>query len=145
MWYSEHGCDSALKAFQTSFDKLQLEYIDLYLIHWPGTNNDDPVTNKKLRKETWTSDLLILQLLSSDALWLCSALEKLVGEGKVRSIGVSNYTVDHLKELLEYCTIKPAVNQVELHPKLTQKPLIEYCNANGIVVEAYSSLAKGRV
>eukprot|EP00475_Leptophrys_vorax_P041073 TRINITY_DN7715_c0_g1_i4.p1 TRINITY_DN7715_c0_g1~~TRINITY_DN7715_c0_g1_i4.p1 ORF type:complete len:278 (+),score=78.79 TRINITY_DN7715_c0_g1_i4:160-993(+) len=127
MWYTEHGYDSALKAFETSYQKLGLDYIDLYLIHWPGTNKFPPQANKKLRKQTW------------------EALEKLVDDGKVRSIGVSNYTVDHLKELLEYCRIKPAVNQVELHPKLTQQPLIEYCNANGIVVEAYSSLAKGRL
>ncbi len=71
------------------------------------------------------------------------ALEKLVKDGKVRSIGVSNYTEKHLEELLKYCEIKPVVNQVEFHPKLFQKDLLEYCKAHGIVLEAYSSLAKG--
>lgn len=73
------------------------------------------------------------------------AFEQLVESGKVRSIGVSNYTVAHLTELFEYCKIKPAVNQVEFHPKLYQQDLLKLCQDNDIVLEAYSSLAKGKV
>jgi diketogulonate reductase-like aldo/keto reductase len=74
---------------------------------------------------------------------LFRALEKLVKDGKVRSIGVSNYTIKHLEELLSYCEIKPAVNQVEFHPKLYQKDLLKFCNDHNIILQAYSSLAKG--
>jgi diketogulonate reductase-like aldo/keto reductase len=116
LWNSDHGYDSTLRAFEKSLALLGLEYIDLYLIHWPVFN---------LRRESW------------------KAMEKLRKEGKCRSIGVSNYTIRHLKELLEESDVVPSVNQVEFNPFLYQKELVDFCNKNGIQIEAYSPLTKG--
>ncbi|KAN0047958.1 hypothetical protein ACTA71_002347 [Dictyostelium dimigraforme] len=123
----QHGYDNALKAFQESLEKLQLDYLDCYLIHYPGTYSEIPAgeTMSSLRAKTW------------------KALEKLYEDKKVRSIGVSNYTESHLHELLSSCEIKPVMNQVEFHPYLFQEGLLNYCKLNGIVLEAYGSLAGG--
>ena len=107
---------------------LNTDYIDLYLIHWPGTSKvkvDSP-KNPQFRKESWIE------------------LEKLQKEGKIKSLGVSNYTIDHLKELLSYCKIKPMINQVEYHPWLNQSDLLEFCQKNEIILQAYSPLACGK-
>jgi len=129
MWPSDHGYDKAIKACNASLKRLQTPYLDLYLIHWPGVDgledNDPKLAN--VRAESWR------------------AFEKLHQEGKCKSIGVSNYTIHHLEELLKYCKVKPAVNQVEFHPKLFQKDLLEYCENNGIVLTAYSPFAKGEL
>ena len=117
LWNSDHGYKQALEAFEGSLNRLDIEYIDLFLIHWPV---------EKLRNETW------------------KALEKVYKEGKCKAIGVSNYTVRHLKELLEVCEIKPVINQVEFHPFLFQKELMEYCRKNDILLEGYSPFAKGK-
>lgn len=101
-----------------SLKKLGLDYLDLYLIHWP-------VAGKF--KEAWR------------------ALETLYRQGKVRAIGVSNFQVHHLKELLQDAEIKPVVNQVEYHPRLTQKTLNEFCQQNGIQLEAWSPLMQGQL
>lgn len=116
LWNSSHGYDKALKAFDGSLKRLGLDYADLYLIHWP-------VAGK--RRETW------------------QALEEINRSGRSKAIGVSNYTVRHLEELMAYAEILPAVNQVEFHPFLydDRRPLLEYCRKHGIVVEAYSPLA----
>lgn len=125
MWYTEHGYDSALKAFDKSFKKLGLDYIDLYLVHWPEVEGaKDPA---KVRAETWR------------------AFEKLVESGKVKSIGVSNFEIKHLEELLKTAKIVPATNQCECHPLLSQEKLRKYCKEKGIVFEAYSPLAKGKI
>lgn len=116
LWNSDQGYDSTLKAFDNSIKRLGLRYIDLYLIHWP-------VSDKRL--DSW------------------KALERLKNEERCRSIGVSNFTIRHLKELLDHCTIPPAVNQVEFSPFLYQKQLHEFCQKNSIVIEAYSPLTKG--
>lgn len=97
---------------------MQLDYLDLYLIHWPG---------KDKYKDTWR------------------ALEKLYKDGKIRAIGVSNFQVHHLEELLKDAEIKPMVNQVEFHPRLTQKELRDYCKAQGIQLEAWSPLMQGQL
>lgn len=115
VWNSDHGFDAALAAFKKSLKRLGLAYLDLYLIHWPV-----PV----LRNETW------------------KALEVLLKTEECRCIGVSNYMIQHLKEL-QGSTI-PAVNQVEFHPYLYLKDLLEFCHSHTIQVEAYSSLTKGR-
>ncbi len=112
-----HGYDNAIDACKESLKKLGLEYIDLYLIHWPVEG---------LREETW------------------KAFMKLKEEGLCRSIGVSNYTIKHIKELLERFDEPPVVNQVEFHPFLYQEELLEFCNEQSIVLEAYSPLAKAR-
>jgi diketogulonate reductase-like aldo/keto reductase len=117
VWNEDQGYGKTLKAFDESLIKLDSGYIDLYLIHWPL---------RELRRETW------------------KALEKKYHEGKVRSIGVSNYTVRHLDELLLNCSVNPAVNQVELSPYLQQPELLEYCSQKDIVVQAYSPLVRGR-
>ena len=116
VWNTDHGYDKALKAFERSLRKLNMSYVDLYLIHWPVTG---------LRNETW------------------KALEKIYKDGKARSIGVSNFTILHLNELFKTTSTIPAVNQVEFSPFLYQKELMEFCQANKIVVEAYSPLTRG--
>ncbi|CCQ94894.1 glyoxal/methylglyoxal reductase [[Clostridium] ultunense Esp] len=118
VWNSQQGYESTLQAFEESRRKLGLEYIDLYLIHWPV---------KGKYKETW------------------KALEKLYKDGWVRAIGVSNFQIHHLQDVLEDCEVKPAVNQVEYHPYLTQKELHTFCRENGIQLEAWSPLARGQI
>ncbi len=114
IWNDDHGDPEA--AFNTSLEKLGLEYVDLYLIHWPV----------KERKETW------------------QVMEKLYKEGKARAIGVSNFTIEHLTDFLKDCEIKPAVNQVEFTPYLNQKELLAFCRENDIQLEAYSPLVRGQ-
>jgi methylglyoxal/glyoxal reductase len=118
VWNSDQGYESTLQAFETSLEKLGLDYLDLYLIHWPGKNK---------YKETW------------------KALEKLYKDGRVRAIGVSNFKVHHLQDLISDAEIKPMVNQVEYHPHLTQKDLLEYCQSEGIQLEAWSPLKQGEL
>ncbi|WP_286231620.1 aldo/keto reductase [Neobacillus mesonae] len=118
VWNSDQGYESTLDAFETSLKKLGLDYLDLYLIHWPGKNKF---------KETW------------------KALEKLYKDGRVRAIGVSNFKVHHLEELIKDCEIKPMVNQVEYHPHLTQKELLAFCQREGIQLEAWSPLKQGQI
>ena len=118
LWNQHHGFDQTLKAFDNSLAKLQTDYIDLYLIHWPVPG---------LFKESWR------------------ALEKLYTEGRVKSIGVSNFMVHHLDDLLETAEIVPALNQIEFHPNLVQQSLLDYCSEKGIRAEAWSPLMKGRV
>ncbi|RAL26481.1 aldo/keto reductase [Thermoflavimicrobium daqui] len=116
VWNTDQGYDETLRAFEESRSKLGLEYIDLYLIHWPV---------KEKFKETWR------------------ALEKLYQDGWVRAIGVSNFQIHHLEELKESCKIKPMVNQVEFHPLLTQRELLNYCQQEMIQLEAWSPLMRG--
>lgn len=120
VWNTDQGYDSTLQAFETSRQKLGLDVIDLYLIHWPGQD-------KARRKATWR------------------ALETLYKEGRVRAIGVSNFHVHHLQDLLVDCEIKPMVNQVEYHPRLTQKELLAFCKEQGIQLEAWSPLMRGQL
>lgn len=118
VWNSDQGYESTLQAFETSLSKLNLGYIDLFLVHWPV---------KGKYKDTWR------------------ALEKIYAEGKVRAIGVSNFQIHHLEDLLADAKVVPAVNQVELHPYLTQKELLQYCHAKGIQTEAWSPLGQGQL
>lgn len=114
LWNSDHGYSTTLSACEKSLEKLNLSFVDLYLIHWPVQG---------LRIETW------------------NAMEELLKRGKCRAIGVSNYMIRHLKELKSF-TI-PAVDQVEFHPYLYQKDLLEFCRSQTIQLEAYSPLTKG--
>ncbi len=116
LWNSDHGYETALKACEDSLKRLGLKYLDLYLIHWPVP---------EIRNESW------------------DALTRLLKDGKCRSIGVSNYTIQHLTELLEDADVVPMVNQVEFSPFLYQKQLQDYCVKNKIQVEAYSPLTQG--
>jgi diketogulonate reductase-like aldo/keto reductase len=115
---TDQGYDSTLKAFEESRLKLGLDYIDLFLVHWPV---------KGKYKETWR------------------ALERIYEEGLVRAIGVSNFQVHHLEDILSGGKIVPAVNQVEYHPLLTQVEVHRFCKAQGIQLEAWSPLMLGRV
>jgi len=116
LWNSDHGYDSAIAACEKSLRRLGLGYIDLYLIHWPVP---------ELREETW------------------KALVELRRRGSCKSIGVSNYTVRHLKELLDSSEVVPDVDQVEFNPFLYQKDLLGFCESKRIQLEAYSPLTRG--
>lgn len=125
----EQGYEKAMAACNKSLERLGMDYLDLCLIHWPGVAKQDIKSelNQSVRLETWR------------------ALEQLYREGKCRSIGVSNYTSSHLRELLLSCQIPPMVNQVEVHPYLTQESLRKTCKEMGIQVVAYASLGCGEL
>jgi diketogulonate reductase-like aldo/keto reductase len=118
VWNGDQGYDSTLKAFETSLRKLDMDYLDLYLIHWPV---------KAHYLDTWR------------------ALLRLFEEKKVRAIGVSNFHIHHLKNILEMSDVVPAVDQVELHPLLNQKELRDFCRGNSIQIEAWSPIMKGNL
>lgn len=119
LWVGDMGYQSALDAFSASLSRLDLEYVDLYLVHWPGRST-------KVRQDSWR------------------ALEEIHQSGKAKHIGVSNYQVEHLEEMLGYAKTKPAVNQIEFHPFIyeKQRPILEFCKQEGIALEAYSPLAQ---
>ncbi|OXS54295.1 aldo/keto reductase [Cohnella sp. CIP 111063] len=118
VWNADLGYESALDAYEASLERLGLDYLDLYLIHWPV---------KGKYKEAWR------------------ALETLYGEGRVRAIGVSNFQIHHLEDLMQDASVKPMVNQVEFHPRLTQKDLLRYTREQGIQLEAWSPLMQGEL
>lgn len=118
LWNSDQGYEQALRAFDASLSRLGLEYLDLYLIHWPTPEHDRYV-------DTWR------------------AFEKLLADGRVRAIGVSNFQPDHLRRLVDETGTVPAVNQVELHPYLTNDAVRAADAEHGVVTEAWSPLAKG--
>lgn len=118
VWNSDQGYESTLEAYETSLKKLGLEYLDLYLVHWPV---------KGKYKETW------------------KAMEKLYKDGRVRAIGVSNFHVHHLEDVLADAEIKPMVNQIEYHPHLAQPEVREFCRKEGIQMEAWSPLKQGEL
>ncbi|MFF0016623.1 aldo/keto reductase [Streptomyces sp. NPDC005374] len=119
LWNGDQGYDSTLRAFDTSLDKLGLEYVDLYLIHWPTPARDLFVDTYK-------------------------AFEKLHADGRVKAIGVSNFEPDHLERLIAETSVVPAVDQIELHPHLQQHAAREYHAEHGIATEAWSPLGSGK-
>jgi 2,5-diketo-D-gluconate reductase A len=120
VWDSDHGYDRTMRAFDSSLELLRFDYVDLYLIHWP-------VPSKDLFVDTWR------------------ALEAIRADGRALSIGVSNFAPHHIDRVLAETEVVPAVNQVELHPWLPQRAVRDYDRANGILTEAWSPLARGRV
>src|SRR5699024_587560 len=118
LWNSDHGYDAAQRAFDASLDKLATNYVDLYLIHWPVPEQDHYVA-------TW------------------QALEKIYADGRSRAIGVSNFHPKHLRRLVDESNTVPAVNQVELHPRLQQAELRSFHAEHNIATEAWSPLAQG--
>ena len=120
------GYEEALAACERSLKRLNTDYIDLYLIHWPKPTPDCKDW-KQLDIDTWR------------------ALEKLYKEGKVRAIGVSNFLPHHLDNLLENCEIKPMVDQIEYHAGYTQEATVQYCKQHDILVQAWSPISRGRI
>ncbi|WLR51664.1 aldo/keto reductase [Bacillus tianshenii] len=118
VWNDDQGYEATIQAFHESLKLMNLDYLDLYLIHWPV---------EKKYKETW------------------KALEKLYNDGYVRAIGVSNFHVHHLEDLMQTAVIKPMVNQVEFHPKLSQPELRTFTKEHNIQLEAWSPLMQGEL
>ncbi|WP_279325462.1 aldo/keto reductase [Clostridium sp. D53t1_180928_C8] len=117
LWNDDHGYDNTIRAFNKSLERLQVDYIDLYLIHWPN----------KLNLETW------------------KAFEYLYKTGKVKSIGVCNFKIGHLEELKKSADIIPMVNQVEVHPQSSKSDMLSYCEENNIQLVAWSPIMRGRL
>ncbi|MDU1075538.1 aldo/keto reductase [Clostridium sp.] len=126
LWNTDQGYESTLKAFDKTIKDLGLDYLDLYLIHWPVV---------KGHKEDWKKAIC--------ETW--KAFEKLYSDGKIRAIGVSNFKPHHLKVIFENCNIKPMVNQIELHPSHNQDETVKFCRNNNILVEAWGPLSTGRI
>lgn len=118
VWNSDQGYDATLRAYEESLERLGLDYVDLYLIHWPTPEFDQFVDTYK-------------------------AMEKLYNDGRVKAIGVCNFEIEHLQRLLDECDVVPVLNQVECHPYLAQNELKEFCAKHDIFVEAWSPLDQG--
>ena len=123
---ADHGYKSTLNAFELTMEKLGLEYLDLYLIHWPNPSQYRFIW-KEAMQETWR------------------AFEELYEAGKIRAIGISNFMPHHIEALMETAKIKPMVNQLKLCPGITQDEAVGYCKKNDIVVEAYSPFGTGSI
>lgn len=118
VWNNHLTYEETITAFEETLKRLELDYLDLYLIHWPG---------KAAFRESW------------------QALEELYSAGKIKAIGVSNFEIHHLEELLSFAKVTPVVNQVELHPKLAQQALRDFCEKHDIKVQAWSPLMQGKL
>ena len=126
LWNDDKGYENTLAAFNRTLEDLQLEYLDLYLIHWPIA---------KASKENWKE--------ANSESW--RALEELYNQGKIKAIGVSNFLEHHLEPLFETAKIKPMVNQIEFHPGMLQKEIVEFCKKHNILVEAWAPFSNGQV
>ncbi len=126
LWNAERGYEKTLAAFEVTMEKLGLDVLDLYLIHWPAAKGD-PAEWQKTNLETWR------------------AFELLYEQKRIRAIGVSNFLPHHLEPVLREAKVKPMVNQIEFHPGYTQPEAVEFSRANGIVVEAWSPLGTGKM
>lgn len=127
VWNSNRGYEKTKKAFEDTMRELDMDYLDLYLIHWPANRKQYGDKAKSINAETWR------------------AMEELYMEGRIKAIGLSNFLSHHIDELLETAKIKPMVNQIELHPGWLQPEVVEYCHRNDIVVEAWSPLGRNTI
>lgn len=126
LWIADHGYEKTISACEESLKRLGLDYIDLYLIHWPAVKKVEE-NWEEINADTWR------------------AFEKLYKDGKIRAIGVSNFLPEHLEALKSRCEILPMVNQIEYHPGYIQDEVVKYCKKENIVVEAWSPLGSGAV
>lgn len=126
LWKTEMGYDNVKKAFGRTLENLETDYLDLYLIHWPLPEPGYKEW-KQLDKETWR------------------AMEELYQEGKIRAIGLSNFLPHHIENILEDCTVRPAVDQIEYHPGYSQEAAVQYCKERDILVQAWSPIGRQRV
>ena len=126
LWNDVRGYQETIDAFNKALDDLQLDYLDLYLIHWPRpVKYHDNYIEKNI--ESW------------------KAMEDLYKQGKIKAIGVNNFKVHHMEEIMRNCEIKPMVNQIEFHPSCLEKEIRDFCKKENIVVTGYSPLANGKV
>lgn len=125
LWIDEMGYEQAKRAFAASLERLGTDYLDLYMIHWPRASSDDP-NWEALDLETWR------------------ALEELYEQGKIRALGCSNFLPHHLENLMEHARVKPAVNQLEIHPGYSQEAAVSYCLSRGIRPMAWAPLGRFR-
>lgn len=123
VWNTDRGYKQTKLAFEKSLNNLKLDYLDLYLIHWPA-NKKQFNNAKEINAQTW------------------KAMEELYLEGKIKAIGLSNFLPHHIEELKETAQIMPMVNQIEFHPGFAQVELVKYCQKNNIIVEAWSPLGR---
>lgn len=126
LWNEDRGYNNIIKACQETIQRLACEYLDVYLMHWPAS----PAVHedwRKINQETW------------------QAMEYLYEQGLVKAIGVCNFKVNQLEELIKICKIKPIVNQIEFHPGFMQKEIVDYCKERDILIEAWSPLGSGKM
>lgn len=124
VWNTDRGYEKTRRAFAETMDRLGLDYLDLYLIHWPANRKQFGEEAEKINADTWR------------------ALEELYEEGKIKAIGLSNFLPHHIEELMKTAKVKPMVDQIEFHPGWAQLAVSEYCQKNDIVVEAWSPLGR---
>ena len=125
-WITERGYEKTIATFEASLKNLGVDYLDLYLVHWPCVEKVCPEW-KEINAETWRG------------------FEKMYKDGKLRALGVSNFEAKHLEALDEFATVKPMVNQIEFHPGYTQYDNVKYCQNRGMLVQAWSPLGNGAV
>ncbi|MBQ7506082.1 MAG: aldo/keto reductase [Lachnospiraceae bacterium] len=126
LWIDEMGYDKAKEALERSLNRLQTDYVDIYMIHWPRQTGAEDENWKELDRETWR------------------AMEDMVDAGKIRRLGLSNFLPHHLKNILEGCRIRPVVDQLELHPGYSQEAAIAFCEKEKVLPIAWSPLGRGR-
>lgn len=126
LWNTMRGYDTTLKAFDESLKRLALDYLDLYLIHWPANKKQFPDC-EQINRDTWR------------------AMETLYKSGRVKAIGVSNFLKHHLENIMQTAEIAPMVDQLQFHPGYMQKETVSFCKENGILVEAWSPLGSGEM
>ncbi|MCR5651759.1 MAG: aldo/keto reductase [Lachnospiraceae bacterium] len=126
LWIDEMGYEGAKAAIEKSLKRLDMDYVDIYMIHWPRQTGKDDEDWKKLDIETW------------------KAMEEMVDDGRVKRLGVSNFLPHHLQNLLDNCRIAPVVDQLELHPGCSQERALHYCMKNKVLPMAWSPLGRGR-